>query len=49
VPLSKKVTDYEAFLRLVDEARERHPIRLLGYCAMPNIGTSSNGPKAIAT
>ena len=28
--------DYDAFERVLIEAIERHPIRLLGYCIMPN-------------
>ncbi len=36
LPLFKKSRDYEAFFRVVDEALERHPIRILGYCVMPN-------------
>jgi putative transposase len=31
-----KEGDYRAFLRLMAEAEERHPIRLLHYCLMPN-------------
>jgi putative transposase len=34
--LFKKDRDYEAFLHVIDEARQRHPIRILGYCVMPN-------------
>ena len=34
--LFRKDRDHEAFLRVVDEALERHPIRVLGYCVMPN-------------
>jgi putative transposase len=33
--LFRKAADYAAFLRVLDEARERHPLRLLGYCLMP--------------
>lgn len=33
--LFRKPTDYNAFLRVFDEALERHPIRVLGYCLMP--------------
>jgi putative transposase len=33
--LFRKDADYKAFLRIVDEALERHPVRLLGYCVMP--------------
>ncbi len=28
--------DYAAFLAIMREAKNRHPIRLLGYCLMPN-------------
>jgi putative transposase len=33
--LFRKAPDYEAFLRVLDEALERHPMRVLGYCIMP--------------
>ena len=33
--LFRKAADYAAFLRVFDEALERHPIRVLGYCLMP--------------
>jgi putative transposase len=33
--LFRKNADYAAFLGVLDEALERHPIRLLGYCIMP--------------
>jgi putative transposase len=36
LPLFQKQGDYEAFERVMAEALERHPIRLLGYCLMPN-------------
>jgi putative transposase len=36
LPLFKKDRDYEAFLRVLDEAHQKHPIRILGYCLMPN-------------
>jgi putative transposase len=36
LPLFKKDRDYEAFFTVLDEALERHPIRILGYCVMPN-------------
>jgi REP-associated tyrosine transposase len=36
LPLFKKDRDYEAFFRVLDEALDRHPIRILGYCVMPN-------------
>src|SRR5689334_20416551 len=28
--------DYDAFLRLLREAQDRTPVRLLAYCLMPN-------------
>ena len=31
-----KPEDYEAFLRLIPLASERLPLRVLGYCLMPN-------------
>ncbi|MCE9532247.1 MAG: transposase [Planctomycetes bacterium] len=34
--LFEKNGDYEAFERVIVEAMERQPIRLLGYCLMPN-------------
>ena len=34
--LFRKDRDYEAFLNILDEALKLHPIRLLGYCVMPN-------------
>ena len=33
--LFRKAADYRAFLGVFDEALERHPIRVLGYCIMP--------------
>ncbi|HLN29988.1 MAG TPA: transposase [Gemmataceae bacterium] len=33
--LFRKAADYEAFLRVLDEALEKHPLRVLGYCIMP--------------
>ena len=33
--LFRKPADYAAFLRVLDEALERHPMRLLAYCLMP--------------
>ena len=34
--LFKKRQDYLAFVRLLVEAHERHPIRILDFCLMPN-------------
>ena len=36
LPLLQKDGDYEAFLRVLDEARAKHPVRILAYCLMPN-------------
>jgi putative transposase len=33
--LFRKSADYAAFLRVFDEALERHPVRVVGYCVMP--------------
>ena len=33
--LFRKAADYGAFLRVLDEALEQHPLRVLGYCIMP--------------
>jgi putative transposase len=35
-PLFEKDADYEAFGRVVQEACDRVPVRLLSYCVMPN-------------
>lgn len=31
-----KGKDYEAFIEIMKEAKERHPVKLLSYCLMPN-------------
>src|SRR5580698_4010259 len=36
LPLFEKVGDYAAFMRVMAEAHELHPIRILSYCIMPN-------------
>jgi putative transposase len=36
LPLFQKDGDYEAFERVLLEAMAKHPLRLLGYCLMPN-------------
>jgi REP-associated tyrosine transposase len=36
LPLFQEDGDYEAFERVLVEAMEKHPIRLLAYCLMPN-------------
>jgi len=34
--LFHKAADYDAFLKVVVEAHQRHPVRLLAFCLMPN-------------
>jgi putative transposase len=34
--LFRKQADYKTFLGVFDEALQRHPIRVLGYCVMPS-------------
>ena len=36
MPLFRKEADYEAFERIMLEAHALHPIRILGWCLMPN-------------
>src|SRR5260370_32063674 len=36
LPLFQKDGDYAAFERVLAEAMQKNPIRLLGYCLMPN-------------
>jgi putative transposase len=36
LPLFQKQGDYAAFERVLAEAMDKHPIRLVGYCLMPN-------------
>ena len=36
LPLLQKPEDYDAFERVLGEARLRHPMRILAYCLMPN-------------
>jgi putative transposase len=36
LPLFEKAGDYEAFERVLAEALEEHPTRVLAYCLMPN-------------
>jgi putative transposase len=36
LPLFQKQGDYEAFERVLEEAHERYPIRILAYCLMTN-------------
>jgi putative transposase len=31
-----KDKDYEAFMKLMKEAKERYPVKLYGHCLMPN-------------
>src|SRR5947207_10199464 len=34
--LFHKPADYEAFEKIIAQALERHPMRILSYCLMPN-------------
>ena len=36
LPLFQKDGDYAAFMEVMQQAMERHPIRLLAFCVMPN-------------
>ena len=36
LPPLQKEGDFDAFERIMHEAMERHPVRLLAYCLMPN-------------
>jgi len=36
LPLLQKDGDFEAFVRVMIEAKDKHAIRLLGFCLMPN-------------
>ena len=36
VPLFEKEGDYRAFDEVIEEAKERHNMRILAYCTMPN-------------
>ena len=36
LPLFDKPADFDAFERVLAEAQEKHPTRLLAYCVMPN-------------
>lgn len=36
LPLFQKEADYAAFERVLEEAHERDPLRILAYCIMPN-------------
>ncbi len=36
LPLFQKEADYDAFERVLLSAQERHPLRMLGYCIIPN-------------
>jgi|SRR3972149_12223997 len=31
-----KEQDYEAFINLMEEAKGRHPVKILAYCLIPN-------------
>ena len=45
LPLFPKEADDEAFERIIIEAQQRHPMRVLAWCWMRNIGTSWFGRK----
>ena len=32
--LFEKAGDFQSFIKLLDEARQRHSMRILGYCLM---------------
>ena len=49
LPLFQKDEDYRAFERVLVEAMDRHPTRLLAYCLIPTTGTSSSGQPPTAT
>ena len=36
LPLFQKPGDFEAFERVLAEAQDRYPTRILAYCLMPN-------------
>ena len=36
LPLFRKDGDYAAFLKVLDEAHARLPMRVIAYCLMPN-------------
>ena len=36
LPLFEKDEDYQAFERVLEEAQQKHPTRILSYCVMPN-------------
>ena len=40
-----KDKDYEAFIKLMAEAKERYPVKLYGYCLMPNHFHMAVNPK----
>jgi putative transposase len=46
LPLFHKDGDYEVFMRVMQEAHELHPIRILAYCLMPNHWHMVLWPKA---
>ncbi len=45
LPLFQKDGDYDAFERVLKMALERHPIRMLAYCIMPNHWHFALGPE----
>ena len=40
LPLLEKDADFDAFQRCVAYAQEQDPTRILGYCVMPNHGST---------
>ena len=42
LPLFAKAGDYEAFERVLDEALQEHPTRVLADCLMPNHWPTAN-------
>jgi len=36
LPLFEKDGDYAAFERVLEEAQQKHPTRVLAYCLLPN-------------
>ena len=47
--LFEKELDYQAFERVMFDTLPDAPMRICGYCLMPNTGTCCCGPNATAT
>ena len=53
LPLFRKEADYEAFERIMIEAHERHPLRILAWCrdaqspAFPGLAAGGGGGKRL--